>query len=250
MTKENLKNVLTIVRYMINRSSETADNAQTTAETAKTTADNAQTTAETAKSTADAAQSTADAAQSTADAAQSTADAAQSTADAAQSTANAAKILPVQYNYFAGLASKKSEFLGWYSFFPILQYRSDGGFFFKSLWETGPLTVENIPSPFICKLDAKVDGFSNAGFTLILTVIYSTSATWTVKGTAIADDGRIYCVRSNYIPTSSAQGIQLVFSPPTTLFLKSSTANSAKKFKITVDDSGTLSATEVTDTTT
>ena len=73
---------------------------------------------------------------------------------------------------------------------------------------------------------------------------------WTVGGVAIVNDGRIYRVTSNYIPISSAQGIQLVFSPPTTLFVKSSTANSDKKFKITVDDTGTLSATEVTDTTT
>lgn len=34
--------------------------------------------------------------------------------------------------------------------------------------------------------------------------------------------------------------------PVTELYLKSSTADSTKKFKITVDDSGTLSATEVT----
>ena len=33
----------------------------------------------------------------------------------------------------------------------------------------------------------------------------------------------------------------------TELYLKSSTADSTKKFKITVDDSGTLSATEVTE---
>ena len=34
------------------------------------------------------------------------------------------------------------------------------------------------------------------------------------------------------------------------LTIKSSTANSTKKFRITVDDTGTLTATEVTDTTT
>ena len=229
----------------------TANVAQSTADAALNIADTAQSTANAAQSTANAAKTTADNAKTAANAAQSTANAAQSTANAAQSTANAAKILPVQYNYFAGLASKKNKFLGWYSFFPTLRYRSDGGFFFKSSWETEPLTKENIPSPFICSFDASVDGFSDAKFTLILVVTTKVGGnTWSVNGTAIANDGRIYRVNSNDIPAGSAQGIQLVFTPPTMLFLKSSTANSTKKFKITVDDAGTLSATEVTDTTT
>ena len=61
MDKLNLKNVLTAVRDMINRSSEigirkaqaTADNAQTAADNAQTAADNAQTAADNAQTAAD-----------------------------------------------------------------------------------------------------------------------------------------------------------------------------------------------------
>ena len=78
MTKENLKNVLTVVRDIINRSSETgirkaqaaekqAYNAQAAANAAQTTADNAQATANAAQTTADNAQATANAAQTTAE---------------------------------------------------------------------------------------------------------------------------------------------------------------------------------------
>ena len=47
--------------------------------------------------------------------------------------------------------------------------------------------------------------------------------------------------------TGSYDGSEaLTVEIPETLILRSSTADSTKKFKITVDDSGTLSATEVT----
>lgn len=47
--------------------------------------------------------------------------------------------------------------------------------------------------------------------------------------------------------TGSYDGSEaLTVEIPKTLILHSSTANSTKQFKITVDDSGTLSATEVT----
>ena len=78
MTKENLKNVLTAVRDMINRSSEIgirkaqaaeeqAYKAQTAAETSKTNAEIAQTIANSAKATAETAQTTAETAQTTAE---------------------------------------------------------------------------------------------------------------------------------------------------------------------------------------
>lgn len=235
MTKENLKNVLTAVRKMIRRSSETAETAQITAETAKTTANAAQTTAS--------------AAQTTASAAQSIATTAQSTAEAAQSTAEAAKILPVQYNYFAGLYSKYNSLLGWYQAYPVLDYRKSDGYFYKSSWEKQPIAKNDIPNSFFCHTAKTVDG-RNSDFEMLLHSSIMTGNKWGVVGIAIADDGRLYTVKSNGIPMDDTQGIQLVFSPPVVGLLASSTLGSTKKFKITVDDTGTLSATEVTDTTT
>lgn len=87
MTKANLKNILTAVRDIINRSSETAIRkaqsaekqacaAQATAKTAKTAAYNAQTTADDAKATADKARTTANNAEVTANNAKTTAESA------------------------------------------------------------------------------------------------------------------------------------------------------------------------------
>ena len=92
MTKVNLKNILTVVRDIINRSSETAIRkaqsaekqagaAQATAKTAKATADNAQTAANTAQTAANTAQTAANTAQTAANTAQTAADNAQTAAD-------------------------------------------------------------------------------------------------------------------------------------------------------------------------
>ena len=92
MTKVNLKNILTVVRDIINRSSETvirkaqsaekqAGAAQATAKTAKTAADNARRTADNARRTADQAQTTAEIALTTATNAQTTAGNAKTAAD-------------------------------------------------------------------------------------------------------------------------------------------------------------------------
>ena len=206
-------------------------------------------TAHRALTAANTAQGTASAAQSTAKAAQSTAEAAQSTAEAAQSTAEAAKILPVQYNYFAGLYSKYNSLLGWYQAYPVLDYRKSGGYFCKSSWERQPIAKNDIPNSFFCQTAQTVDG-RNSDFEMLLHSSIMTGNKWGVVGVAIADDGRLYTVKSNSIPMDDTQGIQFVFSPPVVGLLASSTLGSTKKFKITVDDTGTLSATEVTDTTT
>ena len=99
MTKVNLKNILTVVRDIINRSSETAlrkaqsagkqaGAAQSTAKTAKTAAYNAQTTADNAKAKANNAKRTADQAQATTEIALTTATNAQVTAKTAKTAAD------------------------------------------------------------------------------------------------------------------------------------------------------------------
>ena len=187
--------------------------------TAQSTADTAQSTANTAQSTADAAQSTADAAQSTANTAQSTADVAQSTADAAQSTADGCvkinnsgtfKINLDDNSYFSGSTDVNG--------IPYYKLRQ------KNVSDT----------PIVLSIGA------NGGTDLAISVTPSTSPT--VKITPpiyLSNHADIEIVRHSGHQASQITGLGGI-----TMY--SSTSGSTKKFKITVDDSGALTATEVT----
>lgn len=77
------------------------------------------------------------------------------------------------------------------------------------------------------------------------------SNSWSVSGFAVIDDGyartgEILYVSSNTIPQNEAKGLFLTFRAPDSILLKSSTSGSDKQFRITVDDTGTLKATEFT----
>lgn len=222
------------------------DSVESGIKAANTKATNAMYAAQGAQDTANKAVSDAATAQSAANIAQTTANTAKSTAESAQTTANEAKILPNQYHYFSSLYSKSNNFLGWYSTYPSLEYMENDGYFRKSSWEQQPIANGDMPSKFFCRVLKRLDGLTEF-LDMLLVLQYRTGNTWGVSGIAFAKDGRIYAVTSNSIAEGSAQGIQLVFSLPNKLFLNSSTANSTKKFRITVDDAGTLSATEVTD---
>ena len=182
--------------------------------------------------------------------AQSTATNAQSTANTAQATAENAKIDPNQYNYFSGLCSKKGGMLGWYNVIPVLEYDDKTGKFYKSPWETEALNYNSrVTDNFIVDKYWSTDWAINIKGVCYLTVIGtvgSGSKKWSVSGVAFFDDGSIRIVKSNAIPADAGEGIFLSFTAPYSLYMPSSTEGSTKKFKITVDDSGTISATEVT----
>lgn len=72
-----------------------------------------------------------------------------------------------------------------------------------------------------------------------------TIAGWTIYGVAFDSLGRTYEIGSNTIDDNYGSGFKIKRELVDTL-IKSSTSGSTKTFKITVDDSGTLSATEVT----
>ena len=211
MTKENLKNVLTVVRKIIRRSSETA-------ETAQATADNAQATAETA----------------------------QATAETAQTSINDSFI---QY---------QKEFLFDKKTFGRDSFRFNAFSYYK-IAEFAP-SKESVVS-FV---GTRENGES-----------------WSriLHGTGCDEYGLFIVVTSTNKPTLPFEDTEssVEISPPSTglyaryevgnasmtagtakftltskqaVVLVSSTLNSTKKFKITVDDAGTLSATEVTNTTT
>ena len=187
-------------------------------EVAQTTADNAQTTANAAQTTAENAQTTADAAKTTAENAQTTADAAKSTADAAKSTADGCVKINNSGNFEINL-DDNSYFSG---------SNSSG----ESYYCLHQKDVTDTP----IVLSIGTDG----GTALTISVTPSTSPT--VKITP-----PVYMNKTADIEISSYSNHP---RPQITglggIIMYSSTTHSTKKFKITVDDSGVITATEVT----
>ena len=182
--------------------------------------------------------------------AQTAADNAQSTANTAKTAAENAKIDPISYNYCASLLSKHGEFVGWYRTMPILEYNETLGSFYRSVFETTPLKYEDIPfNEFICEDSFLFGGSSSKRYILFLTKIRydeSQATYWKVGGFAIEEQGDTFYVESPLVDISTGEGLFLELLPKNHMIMNSSIRNSTKKFKITVDDNGTLSATEVT----
>ena len=205
--------------------------ATTKAATALSAAQAAQNTANEAISSSNTAQSTANTAKSTADTAKSTADTAKSTADTAQSTANTAK------STAEAALPKSGGAVSGEIYFP--RNYSDNN--------SVGLGITSYISSKVLNNRLKSDGVDQTVDKQIESVV-----TW-MDGITIYSPNKI----SNFkTVTISAEGKRLDFSDyinkPITIgakdiILSSSTANSTKKFRITVDDTGTLKATEVTD---
>ena len=168
-----------------------------------------------AQSTADAAQSTADAAQSPADTAKSTADAAKSTAEAAQSTANTAKSTADTAKSTADTAvqpNKEGENKCWY-------------------WMDNPYSKYSI-------VTTAIGATGGTALDIIVNEEYPSVAFVPPIYMAKQADFEFRRFSSTYPhPLITGIGGIVVYS---------STSGSTKKFKITVDDTGTISATEVT----
>ena len=158
-----------------------------------------------------------------------------------------AMLTPNSRNYDAAYFTKSSKEIGWLSVYPTIQYDQTYGKFYKNPWETNGLSGNDIPSIFWTRMTKKLDGMQTVGVLDCLLRLIHTGASsgWGVSGLAFTSYG-IYEVTSNSILLSESEGLFLEFSPLQTMVLRSSTAGSTKKFKITVDDTGTLSATEVT----
>lgn len=195
---------------------------------------------------AETAQDTASEAQSIAQTAQSTANTAKTTAETAQSTANEAKtaaIVKNQKNYLAALFSKKNNY-EWFEAPTILEYHNTRGFFYKDVWSMdSPLSIENMPTHFVC-----ITSILNFGRVILLLTHYRNGSDnrWGVMGIALSENHVIYKVDSTLIAQNVSEGLFLTLTPAQDIELASSTPNSTKKFKIKVDDTGTISATEVT----
>ena len=211
----------------------------------------ANTKAATALSAANEAISDASTAQTAANTAQSTANTAKSTADTAKSTADAALARSVEpYTGITQMAPlyKNGGFSAWRSVVQILLYDKTEGYFSADGRSTTTLNFADMPYDVFC-VNVYVGNQSAKAF---LSKVLTGSSSWSVRGFAVIDDGyartgEILYVSSNTIPQHAAKGLFLTFRGPDSMLLKSSTSGSDKQFRITVDDAGTLKATEVTD---
>ena len=197
------------------------------------TAHKALTAANAAQSTAKSAQSTANAAQSTANAAQSTANAAQSTAESAQLWGNSA-YFPEEKTITISNAGDKLNFSG-YHLIPGEVYSPNIASLDPDSWDGKRMRFYDRSISGSCDITWEVSkGLYNVslkGFTKI-----------TLSGKFLPEVSRTqYLTMAKTLPP-------YVVLPH--LLLASTSSRSGKLYKITVDDTGTLSATEVTNTTT
>lgn len=204
----------------------------------------ANTKATDALSAAQAAQDTANDAISSANTAQSTANAAKSTAE----TALARTVEPYAGNTQMTPLYKNGGFSAWRSVVQNLSYDKTEGYFYSDVFGTTALNGEDMPDGVFYALVNVDNHLANA----FLYKKATGNNSWFVSGFAVIDDvnsrtGEILYVSSNTIPEHAAKGLFLTFRAPDSMLLKSSTSGSDKQFRITVDDAGTLSATEVTD---
>ena len=218
--------------------------ATTKAATALSAAQAAQDTANKAISDADTAQSTANTAQSTANTAKSTADTAKSTAD----TALARVVDPYTGTKQMAPLYKNGGFSAWRQVVQNLSYDKTEGYFSADGRSTTALNGGDMPDGVFC---ARVNA-GNKSAKAFLSKTATGNSSWFVRGFAVIDDGysrtgEILYVSSNTIPEYAAKGLFLTFRAPDSMLLKSSTSGSDKQFRITVDDTGTLKATEFTD---
>lgn len=210
---------------------------------------NAVAAADNAQNTALAAHNAANGAQVMASEAQSTANTAKSTAEAAQSAANTALERTVEpYTRNAQMAPlyKNGGFSAWRDVVQQVLYNSTEGYFFVNGFDTTALKEEDMPKG-VFRTYVRIENRTATAF-LSCSI---TGNSWLVSGFAVITDeysrtGEILHVSSNTISKYEAKGLFLTFRAPNSMLLKSSTAGSAKQFRITVDDTGTLTATEVT----
>ena len=201
-------------------------------------------TAHEALTAANAAQSTANAAQSTANAAQSTANAAQSTANAAQSTAD--NIVPAATSQgvvsaktitdigdISGLSGSKKE------------YKAKG--LNIKVNSTVTVTTRDFGAVSMRWDGHRAVGQTPSGLDIVLDYKVGTD-TYTLRTTS-PNSVTVEKMEYTEVPTSVYGTVALPYLQFSHILLYSN-SGTGKLFKITVDDAGTLSATEVTDTTT
>ena len=207
---------------------------------------NAVAAADHAQTTADNAQSTADSAQSTASAAQRTANTAKINAEAAQSTANTAKTMAdAAFPKTGGDITGNVKIAGYVSF--PATYTSSSGY---PTIITGLLLSAGVSSGIV-QIRMGTSGVDHS-YSSITAIETELDGIRIHKPNVLADSG--YSVVRMEVKGGRLSFVDYYNKTPKTIcakdiILQSSTADSTKKFKITVDDSGTISATEVNEVT-
>ena len=237
MTKENLKNILTAVRDIINRSSEIGIRK---AQAAEKQADNAQTAANAAQTTADNAQTAADNAQTTADNAQTAADNAQTIANSNKEVLAGAFSSVTTYTFDKQTSGRDTFLFNAFNYYKIGNFNPapEDVVSFKGTRESGE------------EASGIVIGNNCVKYGLFIVVasagVCSIPATDTVTKSFTAPSAGLYAryEENNTTMTAGTGEFTLMLYG---LTIKSSTVGSSKKFRIIVGDTGTLSATEVTE---
>lgn len=196
-----------------------ATDAEDAASNAQSTADNAQSTANTAKSTAEAAQSTANTAKTAADAAKTTAETAQTTAETAQTTANGCVKKSNTRQFGINLGSNNS-FSG-----SVQSSEVNYSFMTNDLTDT--------------PTNLNIGAFGGTALTISVTPSRSPTVKITPPVYGATQANIEFASITKGYPAPQITGLGGITMCP-------STPASTKKFKITVDDTGTLKATEVT----
>ena len=268
VTKANLKNILTAVRDIINRSSEVgirkAQAAEKRADNAQAAADNAQAAAGNAQTAANAAQTTADNAQTTANAAQTAADNAQSTADHKLDKNNPHGTGCFSLNTESSTAvqdgsvafGSESRATGTFSFAHGGEISQLGG-----NEATGAYSHAEGRATRAIGVSAHAEGERTYAYGISShaegrgTIVHGNFCHVEGRFNKLDQSGQYAHVVGNGTENHLSNAYTLDWSgngwfagtvEGTALIIPSSTEGSTKKFKITVDDSGTLTATEVT----
>ena len=245
MTKANLKNILTAVRDIINRSSEIGIRK---AQAAEKRADNAQ-------AAADNAQITADNAQTTADNAQAAANAAQTDTDQLQSRVSEVLYKSVSFEFDQRSEERDNFIYNGYSYYKISDFSPDDT---EVVAFYGTRAGGGVFS--FCQKGTNCDQY---GFFIVVTTAGSCSLPVNDNVTAhfTAPSAGLYaCYTPGNLNQTAGVGefifplkyssvdvnAQLIISNIKYIEIKSSTPGSSSKFRITVDSAGDLSVTRVT----
>lgn len=251
MTKANLKNILTAVRDIINRSSEIGIRK---AQSAEKRADNAQAAANAAQTTADNAQTAADNAQTAATNAQTTADNAQTDTEQLQARVSEVLYKSVSFEFDQRSEERDNFIYNGYSYYKISDFSPDATevvAFYGTRAGGGAFSF--------CQKGTNCDQY---GFFIVVTTAGSCSLPVNDNVTAhfTAPSAGLYaCYTPGNLNQTAGVGefifplkyssvdvnAQPIISNIKYIEIKSSTPGSSSKFRITVDSAGDLSVTRV-----
>lgn len=279
----NVQNMAETAQSTASDATSTALTVQSIAQTAQSTANTAKTTAETAQNTANTAKTTAETAQSTANAAKTTAETAQSTANNIKPDWNEVDITSPKYITNKPCYYAKTETRQYHSIpYSTVLYEGTQLYWYGSYAPQSKSSTVEQSKKYRIEGDTQIytcrgyrtannryrDVIGNAALVSNCIGIVDdgqggpipdTGEDWAYVTDRSSNTSSMFAKTKNYKAgnsfyevTETIKTLDPMFLPPIIqrvgddVIINSSTAGSTKKFKITVDDAGTISATEVT----